>query len=148
MANITLNVQYLINSATFNQYTVDDTTAVGAFQTTLATSWGTGIQNTWFTLNYAGTALNPANTLASYSIANNATILCGNNVDRLTTLQDRQDAKLLLAQIRKQAGGNTAAPYYRAYNTFDLDLLPTQYVGNTVVDNPGPLEPARPWQDL
>lgn len=42
MSNITLNVQYLINSATFDQYVVDDATAVGAFQTTLASSWGMG----------------------------------------------------------------------------------------------------------
>ena len=42
---------------------------------------------------------------------------------------------------------DTSANFYRVYNNYDIELLPTQYSGNTVVDNPntGGLLPARPW---
>jgi len=44
-------------------------------------------------------------------------------------------------------GPNTSANFYRTLNEYDITELPTQYSGNTVVDNPntGGLLPARPW---
>jgi hypothetical protein len=59
----------------------------------------------------------------------------------------RQIAKLDLAQTRRQAAGDTTAPYYRENNTYDIDNLPTKYSGNTLVNNsnPGGLLQGRPW---
>ena len=44
-------------------------------------------------------------------------------------------------------GPDTAAGFYRTLNTYDITLLPTQYAGNTLVDNPnvGGLVNGRPW---
>jgi len=52
----------------------------------------------------------------------------------------RQKAKLNLAATNRAASGNPRA-------TYDITQLPTQYVGNTVVDNPnvGGLVTGRPW---
>jgi len=53
----------------------------------------------------------------------------------------RQLAKLELAQLRRQADGDTSATFYRAHNTYDITQLPTTYRTadndtNNVVDNP------------
>lgn len=71
-----------------------------------------------------------------------------NGISTLLTKQLRQVAKLDLAQTRRQAGGDTSKPYYRELNVYDLNLLPTKYSGNTVVDNPnvGGLQQGRPWK--
>jgi hypothetical protein len=70
-----------------------------------------------------------------------------NGISTLPTKQQRQKAKLDLAQINRQAGGDTAAPAYRPLNVYDITLLPTQYSGNAIVDNPnvGGLQQGRPW---
>ena len=72
--------------------------------------------------------------------------------------ESRQTAKLDLAQAKREGrvvavdGTITGAidstkPYYRARNVYDPDRLPTQYSGNTVVDNANAvgLLRARPW---
>lgn len=71
--------------------------------------------------------------------------MASNGISTLPTKQARQVAKLDLAQTRRRAGGDITAPYYRVYNTYDISRLPTRYVGNDVIDNPGPLLPTRPW---
>lgn len=70
-----------------------------------------------------------------------------NGISTLPSKQQRQVAKLDLAQTQRRAGGNTAAAAYRVLNTYDLNLLPSQYVGNTSVPNshPAGLQPGRPW---
>lgn len=70
-----------------------------------------------------------------------------NGISTLPTKQDRQIAKLNLAQARRQAGGDISAPYYRSYNVYDIARLPTRYVGNEVIDNAGELLPSRPWYE-
>jgi len=59
----------------------------------------------------------------------------------------RQLAKLELAQLRRQAGGDTSSTFYRAHNIYDITQLPTQYDGNDIIDNPneGGLIEGRPW---
>jgi len=50
--------------------------------------------------------------------------------------------------LKKQAGGDTTKPYYRSLNTYDVTILPTRYVGDTVTDNTGDggnLTQGRPW---
>lgn len=74
--------------------------------------------------------------------------------DRLIAILDDDDTKevkqirkLTIAQLKRQADGDTTKPYYRSGNVFDRDLLPTKYSGDNVVDNanPGGLAANRPW---
>lgn len=65
-----------------------------------------------------------------------------NGISTLPTKEARQLAKLALAaQDRANAG-------YTKTN-FDVDLLPTKYVGNDVVKNnhPNGLQDGRPWKE-
>lgn len=73
--------------------------------------------------------------------------MAANGISTLASKQARQVAKLDAAQTKRQAGGVTSAPAYRALNTYDINDLPTQFSGNTVVDNPnvGGLKTGRPW---
>lgn len=145
MANITITVQSILNSATFNSYTVDNGITVNTLASNIATA--VGIDASWFTLNLGITHLVGTDTLTASAVVNGSVLRTNNCIARLSTRQQRQTAKLTLAQIRRQAGGNTAAPYYRALNVLDITQLPTQYSGNTIVDNSntGGLILGRPW---
>lgn len=81
-----------------------------------------------------------------------------NGISELATKQLRQEAKLAIAEAKRQ--GKTVAddgtitgsldstkPYYRVNNVLDITELPTVYSGNDIVDNPnvGGLEESRPW---
>jgi len=70
-----------------------------------------------------------------------------NGISTLATKELRQIAKLDLAQDRRRAGGDTTQPYYRVLNTYDIELLPTKYDDNDIVDNAnvGGLQQGRPW---
>jgi hypothetical protein len=72
--------------------------------------------------------------------------MAANSISTLPTKEARQRAKLDLAQTQRQAVGE---PSFRTRNTYDLDLLPTQYSGNTLVLNshPGGLQSGRPWTE-
>ena len=59
--------------------------------------------------------------------------------------QVQQEMTLEIAQLKKQAGGDTNKPYYRALNTYNINKLPTKYSTNTVVDNADALIEGRPW---
>lgn len=63
-----------------------------------------------------------------------------NGISTLATKELRQKAKLDLAAAKRAAQGNPRSAY-------DINLLPTQYNDNQVVDNPntGGLQDARPW---
>lgn len=82
-----------------------------------------------------------------------------NGIAWLSTKEDRQQAKLDIAQAKRQgkivADDGTISgsidpskQYYRANNIYDITELPTQYSGNDILDNPNPsgLLPARPWK--
>ncbi len=66
--------------------------------------------------------------------------MSANGISTLLTKELRQKAKLDLAAIDRAADGNPRA-------TYDLTLLPTQYNGNVIIDNPnaGGLVVGRPW---
>lgn len=85
--------------------------------------------------------------------------MSANGISTLSTKEARQKAKLDIAQAKRQgktvatngtiSGSlDTTKPYYRTYNSYDLELLPTQYSGNDVVNNvnTGGLQPHRPWK--
>jgi hypothetical protein len=84
--------------------------------------------------------------------------MAANGISTLATKQLRQEAKLAIAEAKRQ--GKTVAldgtitgsvddtqPYYRAANTLDINLLPTKYNGNDLTDNPNAdgLVEGRPW---
>lgn len=63
-----------------------------------------------------------------------------NGISTLATKELRHKAKLALAAEDRAGDGNPRA-------TYDITQLPTQYSGDTVVDNPntGGLVQGRPW---
>jgi hypothetical protein len=73
--------------------------------------------------------------------------MSANGISTLASKQARQTAKLDLAQTQRQASGNVSATAYRVLNTYDIDLLPTKFSGNSIVDNTntGGLVQGRPW---
>lgn len=88
--------------------------------------------------------------------------MSANGISTLSTRQARQDAKLEIAEAKRQGktiteGGGTysisgaedpGAPGYRSLNDLDKDLLPNPYNGNDVDPDdgdPGPLDLGRPW---
>lgn len=65
--------------------------------------------------------------------------MAANGISTLATKEARQIAKLDLASTNRAASGRPS--------TYDRELLPSKYVGDTVVDNDniGGLQPGRPW---
>lgn len=146
MATITITVQSLLNAATFTSYTVSDGVTVNSLKTTVATAEGT--DTSWFNLALNHEVLTGTDTLLAAGVTNGSALSVGNRIGHLTTRQNRQEAKLALAELRRQAGGNVSASYYRPLNTANIDLLPTKWSGNTLVDNPNPggAIQGRPWE--
>ena len=66
--------------------------------------------------------------------------MSANGISTLLTKELKQKAKLDLAATNRAADSNPRA-------TYDLTLLPTQYNGNVILDNPnaGGLVAGRPW---
>ena len=77
-------------------------------------------------------------TLTQLGLVDGGTVLCTTN--QTGTKQDRQIQKLDIAAKARAADSNPRA-------TYDITQLPTQYSGNTVVDNAnvGGLIDGRPW---
>lgn len=146
MATITITVQSLLNAATFGSYTVSDGITVNTLKTTVATADGTNAA--WFDLALNHQVLTGTDTLATSGVVAGSSLSVSNRIGHLSTRQARQEAKLALAEVRRKAGGNTSATFYRPLNTGNIDLLPTKYSGNTLVDNPNPggAVQGRPWQ--
>lgn len=71
--------------------------------------------------------------------------MAANGISTLSTKELRQVAKLELAQTKRQLVGTTG---YRTNRYYDLDLLPTKYSGDGIVNNPnvGGLQQGRPWK--
>lgn len=67
--------------------------------------------------------------------------MSANGISTLVSKELKQVAKLDLAATDRAADGNPRS-------TYDINLLPTRYVGNLVVDNTtdgNVLTPGRPW---
>jgi hypothetical protein len=84
--------------------------------------------------------------------------MAANGISTLSTKQAKQLAKLDLTQAKRRgftlaadgsviSGPDTTKAFYRDRNEYNINSLPTQYVGNTAVINtePGPLQTGRPW---
>jgi hypothetical protein len=138
MANITITVQSLLNTAVYDSYTIDNGQTINQLKTAINSA--RGFNSAWYNivLNQhvvAGTA-----TLASLGIVTGTVLRTANIIDRLATKELKQKAKLDLSQLDRAADGNPRS-------TYDITELPTQYSGNNIVDNPQPngLILGRPW---
>jgi hypothetical protein len=138
MANITISVQSLLNSAEYDSYTIDNGQTVNQLKTAIQTA--TNVDPAWYNVVFNDQVLSGTATLAASNVVNGSVLRVANIIGRLATLQDRQEAKLNLAALDRAAAGNPR-------DTYDITELPTKYVGNTVVDNPHPtgLIEGRPW---
>lgn len=138
MANITISVQSLLNSAEYDSYTIDNGQTVNQLKTAIQTA--TSVNPAWYNIVFNDQVLSGTATLAASNVVNGSVLRVANIIGRLATLQDRQEAKLNLAALDRAAAGNPR-------DTYDITELPTKYVGNTVVDNPHPtgLIEGRPW---
>ncbi len=137
MASITISVQSLINTAVYDSYVVDDASTVDTVKTAISTA--RGYDSSWYALVFSNTKLVGTDTLASYGITNGSVIRTNNTISRLSTRELRQKAKLNLASLDRAASSKPS--------TYDITELPTQYSGDTVVDNPNSsgLLLGRPW---
>lgn len=138
MANITISVQSLLNSAEYDSYTIDNGQTVNQLKTAIQTA--TNVDPAWYNVVFNDQVLSGTATLAASNVVNGSVLRVANIIGRLATLQDRQEAKLNLASLDRAAAGNPR-------DTYDITELPTKYVGNTVVDNSHPtgLIEGRPW---
>ena len=139
----TITVQTILNRATYVNVTVNLTDTILTLKTAVESA--TGVDTDWFDIYYNNSVLDNTKTLNFYSIPSGATVGAVNLISSLATKQLKQEAKLALAQLRRQAAGDTSANYYRYWNTSDVNSLPTKYVGDNVFDNLGSLVDHRPW---
>lgn len=138
MATINITVQSLLNAGLYDPYTVSDGITVAALKTTI--SGATGVDVSWFVLVFNDAVLVDGDTLLSSGIVDGSVLRSGNVIDSLPTLQDRQVAKLDLATLDRTASSNP-------YNVYDINLLPSKYIGNVSTPNvhPNGLIQGRPW---
>jgi hypothetical protein len=86
--------------------------------------------------------------------------MSANGIAHLTTRQDRQDAKLAIAEAKRQGkvvapdgtitgSVDPTAPWYRDNNVLDKNLLPNPYNGNDIDPDDGAttLTNGRPWTE-
>ena len=137
MANITITVQSLLNTALYNSYTIDNAQTVAQLKTAINTA--RGFNSTWYDL-VSSNVLTEGSTLSSLGIVTGAQLRTHNKIGRLSTRQARQEAKLALAGLDRVASSKTRT-------TLTINNLPTKYSGNTLVDNvnTGGLVLGRPW---
>lgn len=138
MANITITVQSLLNTAVYDSYTIDDGQTIDQLKT--AVNSARGFDSSWYNIVLNQHVVSGSATLASLGIVTGTVLRTANVIDRLATKELRQRAKLDLSELDRTAGGNPRS-------TYDITELPTQYSGNNIVDNPQPagLILGRPW---
>lgn len=72
--------------------------------------------------------------------------MAANGISDLVSKQLKQEAKLVIAAAKRQGktvsitgtisgSVDSSQPFYRTLNTANIDILPTKYSGNTIVDN-------------
>jgi len=145
---VAIQVQSFLNSATRLNISATSATTVSQLKTLVNSAEGvsTSIMG-FYIINSATTTATVlvSGTLGSYGITTSTVIYSSNTISTSTNKADRQIAKLELAQLRRQAGGNTTTNYYRVYNVYDVDLLADKYIGNTATNVANTLTEHRPW---
>lgn len=142
-------VQSFLNSATKLSTTATTSTTVAQLKTLVNVLEGVSTSTMQFYIVNPSTTSTVlvSGTLGSYGITTSTTIYSSNTISSTsTTKAARQIAKLGLAQLRKQAGGDTSSTFYRARNTYNIDLLADKYTSNTsTVGTTSTLVVGRPW---
>jgi hypothetical protein len=141
-------VQSFLNSATKLSTTATTATTVAQLKTLVNAIEGvTTSTMQFYIINPSTTAtVLVSGTLGSYGITTSTVIYSSNNISTSTSKVSRQLAKLALAQLRRQASGNTSTNYYREYNVYNVDLLADKYTSNTsTVGTTSTLVVHRPW---
>jgi hypothetical protein len=142
-------VQSFLNSATKLSIAATTATTVAQLKNLVNTAEGvsTAVMQFYIVDPVTTTAtVLVSGSLGSYGITTATTIYSSNTISTSTNKVDRQLAKLELAQLRRQAGGNTTTNYYRLYNVYDEDLLADKYTSNTsTVGTTSTLVTHRPW---
>lgn len=139
-------VQSFLNSATKLTISVSTTTTFSALKELVYSAEGT--TSTIMEFYFNNTLVSSTATLGSVGITTGSYVLSSNNISDTTlwTKPQRQQLKLDLAQLRRQAAGNTSTTYYRFYNVYDVDLLADKYISNTAtVGTTSTLVVHRPW---
>ena len=138
MANITITVQSLLNTAVYDSYTIDNGQTINQLKTAINSA--RGFDSTWYNIVLNQHVVLGSATLASLGIVTGTVLRTANVIDRLATKELKQRAKLDLSELDRAADGNPKS-------TYDITELPTQYSGNNIVDNPQPngLILGRPW---
>jgi hypothetical protein len=141
-------VQSFLNSATKLSTTATTATTVAQLKTLVNAIEGVSTSVMKFyivNLSTTSTAL-VSGTLGSYGVTTATTIYSSNNISTATNKVDRQIAKLELAQLRRQAGGDSSSTFYRNSNIYDIDLLADKYTSNTsTIGTTSTLVVGRPW---
>lgn len=138
MANITITVQSLINTAVYDSYTIDNGQTVNQLKTAINSA--RGFESNWYDIVLGNEILSGTATLSASGVVNGSVLRTHNKISRLDTREQRQKAKLDLAALDRDNAGNARA-------TVDLTTLPTLFNDNSVVDNAniGGLVAGRPW---
>ena len=138
MANITITVQSLLNTAVYNSYTIDNAQTIDQLKTAINTA--RSYNSTWYDIVLNESVASGSATLASLGIVSGTVLRTHNKIGRLSTRQARQEAKLALAGLDRVASSESRT-------TLTINNLPTKYSGNTIVDNAntGGLVLGRPW---
>jgi hypothetical protein len=138
VANITITVQSLLNTAVYNSYTIDNGQTINQLKTAINSA--RGFDSSWYNIVLNEHVVSGSATLASLGIVTGTVLRTANVIDRLATKELKQKAKLDLSALDRAADGNPRS-------TYDITELPTQYNNNAIVDNPnlsGLIE-GRPW---
>jgi hypothetical protein len=138
MANITFTVQSLVNTAVYDSYTIDNGQTVNQLKT--AINAARGYDSAWYDIVFGDAILSGSATLAASGIVAGSAVRTHNKIAHLDTREQRQKAKLDLAQIDRAYSSNPRS-------TVDLTTLPTLFDDDDIVDNPniGGLVAGRPW---
>ena len=138
MANITITVQSLLNTAAYNSYTIDNAQTINQLKT--AVNSARGFNSSWYDIVQNGSVVAGTATLSSLGIVTGTVLKTHNKIARLATRQLRQEAKLALATLDRVSSNETRT-------TLTINNLPTKYSGDTIVNNPnvGGLILGRPW---
>lgn len=139
-----IQVQSFLNSAT--KLTVSVTTATTFAQLADLVWAAEGTTSTIMQFYVNNVEVDTSSTVGLYNLTTGSYVGSSNTIAALPTKAERQLAKLELAQLRRQAGGNTGTSYYRAFNVYDVDLLADKYTSNTsTVGTTSTLVVHRPW---
>lgn len=137
-------VQSFLNSATKLTIAVNSTTTFAQLADLVYAAEGTTSTIQQFYIN--NIEVDTSATMATYAVSTGTYIGTSNTIAGLPSKVDRQLAKLELAQLRRQAGGDTSATFYRSFNIYDVDLLADKYTSNTTtVGTTSTLTVHRPW---